>query len=85
MAISLIESWYAMGAPSQSSAEKDFYTRRLIYSGNESLVESRCAHCGMVIIGSATRSLIADELEHMRRCSERSKTVPLAHLCNKVA
>ncbi len=62
----------------RSDEEKDFYTRRLIYSGNESLVESRCSHCGIVIIGSAMRSLIADELEHMRRCPEGRETVLVA-------
>ncbi len=51
-----------MGTQSGSHEEKEFYTRRLIYSGNESLVESRCSHRGIVITGGATRSLIVDEL-----------------------
>ncbi len=74
-----------MGTPSGSHEEKDFYTRRLIYSGNESLVESRCSHCGIVITGSATRSLIADEVDHMRRCPEGRETVLVAHRNAKVA
>jgi hypothetical protein len=55
-------------AASAPTPERDFYTRRLIYSSNKSLVESRCCHCGTLIIGSATQRLIADELEHMVQC-----------------
>ncbi len=62
-----------MGAPSRLPEERDFYTRRLIYSDAQCMVESRCSRCGTLIIGSATQHLIADELQHMRKCIESSE------------
>ena len=63
-----------MAAPARWPEQKDFYTRRLVYARDKSLVESRCSRCGTLVIGSATESLIADEQEHMRQCLEFRET-----------
>ncbi len=50
-------------------AKDDLFTRRLVYAEGKSLVESRCTRCGALVIGSATESLIEDEIAHLRECA----------------
>lgn len=43
------------------------FTRRLIYEGDQSLVESCCSRCGALIVGSVTASLYEDEAAHLKQ------------------
>ncbi len=54
-----------MAAP--SSNLDDGFTRRL-QPGEPALIESRCNHCGLVILGSAMNGLEEKEREHRLRC-----------------
>ncbi len=58
----------AMSSVARVPDRDDPFTRRLIYEGDISLVESRCSRCGALIVGSVTESLYEDETAHLTQC-----------------
>jgi hypothetical protein len=49
---------------------KDIFERKLHNDGLKIYIESRCRNCGTTIIGSVDESLLQDEEQHARECSQ---------------
>jgi hypothetical protein len=54
------------------------FARQLLWREGRSLIESKCRHCGAVLVGTASGTLPEEEKEHVIAC-------PKARLARSVA